>query len=452
VNDTRGNRVVPGFTAPPWARRAIIAVGIVWVAALGVSTVYRAGPYRVGDGGSGSEKLSRWERRLGFARDQSGAKVWGSLVHRTDFTVWTTVGQAVLDGRDIYKVESPRHWKLNNAPLSGICFVPFALPPLWLAMLLWYLLSVASVAVGVKCAVEMAQADGPSRETLWLYSLPPLLLAWPMMSGLARGQTTAFFFGFLMAGVYLAWKGRDLWAGACLMGSILLKVFPAALLLYFAWRRRWRLVAATLVAVVVGTFVLPSLVYGWKRNWQYQREWLVVLRQPEMDPENVHDPRFGELNSPMLIRNQSLSAVAARLTGNVAARWLGTAMAFVLLAVMAGVAWRVRRDDALLLLAAMLTWMLLGSPVSWSHYFIALMLPLTLLTRVALEDGDDANRRVARTALVLFAVLGTMGASRKLQVYGPLCWGTVALWGGVLWCAWSRRGRSTSAAAPHRST
>jgi hypothetical protein len=94
----------------------------------------------------------------------------------------------------------------------------------------------------------------------------------------------------------------------------------------------------------------------------------------------------------------------------------------------------------LLLLAAMLAWMLLGSPVSWSHYFIALMLPLALLTRVAMEDADRAKRRLARTALVVFAVLGTMGASRTLQVYGPLCGGTLALWGGLLLCV---RGNQT---------
>jgi len=201
-----------------------------------------------------------------------------------------------------------------------------------------------------------------------------------------------------------------------------------------------------LVAVAAGTFVLPSLVYGWGRNWQYQREWFVVLQQPEKDPENVNDPRFGELNSPMLVRNQSLSAVAARLAGNAQARWVGTAIAIALLAVMGGVAYHARGDDTLLLLAAMLTWMLLGSPVSWSHYFIALMLPLALLTRVATEDGDRAKRRVAWTVLAGFAVLGTMGASRTLQVYGPLCWGTLAVWGGLLLCARANRMESQTSA------
>jgi hypothetical protein len=434
VSEAEPSKAAPDPRAPAWARRAAIAAAIVWVIVLGISTEYRAGPYPLGAGGSGPQKLSPLEKHLGFGLDQSGTKTWGSLTHRTDFTVWTTVGQAVLDGRDIYKVESPRHWKYNNSPLFGISFVPFALLPLWVAMGLWYLLSVAAVAIGVKCSVEMAQAGGPTRERLWLYAVPPLLLAWPLMSGLARGQTTPFFFGFLMAGVYFAWKGRDGWGGVCLMGAVLLKVFPAVLLLYYAWRRRWRLVAATLVAVAAGTLVVPSLVYGWGKNWQYQREWFVVLQQPEKDPENANDPRYGELNSPMLVRNQSLSAVAARLTGNAKARWVGTAIACAMLAVMGTVAYRARRDDELLLLAGMLGWMLLASPVSWAHYFIALMLPLALLARVATEDGDCTMRRLARTVLVAFALLGAMGASRALQVYGPLCWGTVVMWGGLLWC------------------
>ena len=428
-----------GVLAPLWLKRGAIFALVVWAIVLGVSTVYRAGPYQVASN-DGPETLSRWEKNLGFGIDKSGAKIWGSKVHRTDFTVWTTVGQAVLDGNDIYKVESPRHWKLNNAPVSGIFFVPFAVLPLWLAMALWYLLSVAVVAMGLKLSVEMAQAGGRARERLWLYALPLLLLAWPLMSGLARGQTTAFFFGFLMLGIYLAWKGRDAWSGVCMMVPILLKVFPTALLLYYAWQRRWRFVAATLVAVAAGTFILPSLVYGWERNWQYQREWLVVLQQPEKDPENVNDPRFGELNSPMLVRNQSLSAVAARLTGNAKARWVGTAVACVMFAVMGAAACRARRDDALLLLAATLAWMLLASPVSWAHYFIALMLPIALLTRVATVDADRARRLLAQGALVAFALLGILGASRALQYYGPLCWGTVVLWVALLLlCVQDRR-------------
>ena len=425
MSETERSKAAPDPRVPAWVKRTVMAVAVVWAVVLGVSTVYRAGPYKFGD------------------------RTWGSAKHRTDFTVWTTVGHAVLDGRDIYKVESPRGWVYNNSPLWGIFFVPFAVLPLWLAMLLWYLLSLAAVALGVKLSAEMAQAAGLAREKLWLVALPPLLLAWPLMSGLARGQTTALYYGCLMAGVYLAWKKRDGWGSVCLMGAILLKVFPAALVLYYVWQRRWRLVVATLLAVAAGTFVLPSLVYGWDRNLQYQREWFVILQQPEKDPENVNDPRFDELNSPMLVRNQSLSAVAARLANNPKARWAGTGIALWMLGFMMGaVAWRARGDNTLHFLAAMLAWMLLASPMSWAHYFIALTLPLALLVRTATEDEDRGKRRLARTVLIAFGVLGALGASRTLQYYGPLCWATTVLWTGILLCAWgSTRGNVTVAAS-----
>jgi len=87
-------------------------------------------------------------------------------------------------------------------------------------------------------------------------------------------------------------------------------------------------------------------------------------------------------------------------------------------------------------LSATVAWMLLIPPVSWAHYFMLLLLPLTTLVAVAMGRADEPVRAVVRLTLVVFAALAlALAGSRAAQAYGPLCWGTLALWGASIACA-----------------
>jgi hypothetical protein len=214
----------------------------------------------------------------------------------------------------------------------------------------------------------------------------------------------------LLGGIYLA-------------AAVLLKVFPVLLLAYFVWQRRWVFVASTLVAMAVGAFLLPAMVWGWQRNLTYLREWTSKVGAPsvESEAERAENPLYSQLHSSYLPRNQSLKAVLARLTHQPNAPY-GAGVGAVMLVVTAVIAWRQRADlNPLLLLSAAVVWTLLISPVSWSHYFMLLLLPLTVLLAT--------QTLPARIALIVFGVAGFVAAGNKtLQGYGLLCWGTFGLW------------------------
>ena len=79
--------------------------------------------------------------------------------------------------------------------------------------------------------------------------------------------------------------------------------------------------------------------------------------------------------------------------------------------------------------------MVVVPPVSWSHYFMLLLLPITALVAEAVAATDRTRRRAARAALVLFAILALgLAGSRTAQRYGPLCWGTLGLWVAMAVC------------------
>jgi hypothetical protein len=423
-----------------------IVIALALLIGLGVSTVYRAGPYQVGTGGSGVKTLSRWERRLGFSLDEFGGKKWGSKIHRCDFTVDTAAGQAVLDGSDIYQAHNIRGWYYIYPPLFAILMVPFALVPTFWAALAWYGLSVVLVIWTVKmCAFLVREALHFEEDPIALYALPPLLVLFPLMSALARGQTTPVVLWLVTAGLVCAWKGQDMRGAICFAGGILLKVFPIVLLAYFVWRKRWRLVMATLAATAVGAFIIPAAAYGWHRNIDYLKEWVDVIGKPalEAESERADNPLYGQLLNSQLPRNQSLSAVLTRLTGNPRARWIGMAVGAIMAGVILLVGRRAESSNEIHILSAAVVWTLLIPPVSWAHYFMLLLLPLTVLVAVAITARDETIRQVAVVALALFAILALgLAGSRAAQGYGPLCWGTLGIWGALLFASPSCPGRS----------
>ena len=398
---------------PVWFRPLLLGVALILIVVLGISTVYRAGPYTIG------------ERR------------WGSRVHRCDFTVDTAAGRAVLEGNNIYQAHNVRGWYYIYPPLFAILMVPFALVPTFWASLAWYALSVFLVAWTIKmCEALVSDALKFSDNRLLLYVLPPLLVLVPLMSALARGQTSPVLLWLVTAGLFYGWRRCDWRGGICLAGGILLKVFPVILLAYFIWRKRWRFVLVTLTAIAIGAFIIPAAVFGWQRNVDYLGNWVDVIGKPslEAESERTDNPLYRQLLSSQLPRNQSLSAVLTRLSGNPQARWVGISVGVVMAAIILVAGRRVGTVAEIHVLSATVAWMLLIPPVSWTHYFILLLLPLTALVAVAM--GNEPIRDVARVVLVGFAALAlALAGSRAVQAYGPLCWGTLALWGASIACA-----------------
>jgi alpha-1,2-mannosyltransferase len=406
----------PAPSSPPsWLRPFLVGVVLIFILGLGINTVFRAGPYTI------------------------GGKRWGSPAHRTDLTVYTEAGRAVLHGTDIYQAHNVRGWYYIYPPLFAIFFVPFALLSTFWAAIAWYTLSVLLIAWALKMSVELVSDalhfDG---DPLWLYALPPVLVLLPLVSGLARGQASPVLLWFITAGLFYGWKRQDWRGGICFAGGILLKVFPVILLAYFVWRKRWRFVLATMTATVIGAFIIPAAVYGWQRNIDYLREWMDVIGKPalETESERTDNPLYAQLLSSQLPRNQSLPAVMTRITGRPQGRWVGIGIGVVMAAVMLVVGWRAGARREIYIISAAVVWMLLVPPVSWSHYFPLLFLPLAALIAVAMTREAGSGRQAARAALVVFAILSlTLAGSRKAQVYGPLCWGTLALWAALMVCA-----------------
>ena len=349
---------------------------------------------------------------------------------RTDFTVYIAAAHSVLrGGEDLYQLTNERGWNYNYPPLFAVVMVPFAMMSLFWAALTWYVVSLLLAASAVRMCVAMVRDHSIQTSELVLYALPPCLIGWPLMSALTRGQASVLLLWLVVAAVFYNWKGREILGGACLAGAVVVKVFPLTLLAYFVWRRRWRFAAATLAGIAFGVFVLPAAVLGWKGNLAQLHQWVTVVAKPALHVEAAdrQSQRYTELLDPHKSRNQSLPAVVGRLSGARRIREIAAGISLVMAGVVVAVGRRSEKGSEVLIVSAALAWMLLVPPVSETHYFVLLLLPLTSLVLVASQETEPTTRWLARIPMILFAVLNVVG--KPLEYYGPMFWGTLVLWG-----------------------
>jgi alpha-1,2-mannosyltransferase len=360
-----------------------------------------------------------------------------SPVQRTDFTVYQLAGKAVIDGTDIYQVRNVRGWAYVYPPPFAILMAPFALLSVFWGALVWYLISVALIVWALVMCVRTVRSVFPVEDRVLILSIVPiiLLLVW-LMSGLARGQASVLLMWLVLAAFCWHWEGHDLRGGACLAGAILLKAFPLVLLAYFVWRWKWKFLLATLATLVVVGLILPGAVFGFKRSIAYWESWEQIIARPALATENqrAQSGLNEQLLDPQKPRNQSLSAVLSRLTNdNSLARGATVVVGLAMLAAMWAVGRKAGKESELLIGSAVVTWILLLPPISETHYFVLLLLPLMALVAVAMKEPEDTTRRITGWTLIVFgAVVLASACVRQLEVVGAPCWATLMVWSALV--------------------
>lgn len=396
-----------------WGRLAFLGLVVFFLIALGYSTVYRG--------------------------------AWSDM-QRTDFTVYRNAGQAVIDGGNLYEVHNARGWNYVYPPPFAVLMVPFAKISVAWGCAIWYLISMAGLVSAMMMAVRLArQATPADKGDAWsLYEAPIFLVSPWLMSGLTRCQASEFMVWLMIASAYFWRRGRHMLGGASLAAAALMKAFPLAFLAYFAWRRQWRFIGGFVLCLALGGLLLPASAFGWQKSLDYWQKWGRLVGGPALASNDARkeNPLYEQLLNAQKPRNQSLEALLLSLKAPPdKAKWLLAIIAAAMLAAMAFAARGADGNTELLVVSAFLTWNLLIPPISESHYFGLMLLPLAALTAIARGEADLLSRRLSFGVLVLFFIVTLWSSLDKdMQLYRLLCWATSAIWASLLVVVW-RRGR-----------
>lgn len=361
-------------------------------------------------------------------------------IERTDFTVYRAAGLAILDNTNIYNAHNIRGWFYVYPPPFAILTVPFAKLSLALGSGLWYLLSVLSLASALFMAVKLARESVPAGnndDDGWtLYELPLLLVSPWLVSGLMRCQASNFMIWLMLAAIYFGLRGRPVLGGVSLAAATLIKAFPIALLAYFVWQRQWRFVGAFFLFLALGGLVLPAMVYGWQNNLDYWQQWGQIVAGPALSADNsrLGNILYDQLLNSQKPRNQSIEALLLSLKTQ--QEQTKPLLALIALGMLGVMAWMAKKADAktqIIVVSAFATWNLLIPPISETHYFGLLLLPLAVLTAFVQSNTDRFSRWLALSVLALYFIF-TLWANldKAMEYYRLLCWATLGIWLSLL--------------------
>jgi len=266
-----------------------------------------------------------------------------------------------------------------------------------ISFLVLALAALGLVVWGVRCALVKSGID---RRTAILFPLTLSLISFPIQKLVVQGNIEIFLWIFAAAGAWAFLRDRDDIAAIFWGLAAASKLYPAALLLLFLPRRRFRAFTVGFIVFVVASvlsmvYLGPDLGVVWKGSLQnvfgYQQ-----LRAAELSTRELNANHSWFLLVKFVAAVFGMSALAL-----VKLYYVGGGLLF--LAVFFG---RLRKMPVANQLLAVSIFMLTLPTISYFHTLVNLYAPLLMLFFVAVR-ADKAGVRIdgLSTAILLFIPL-----------------------------------------------
>lgn len=169
-----------------------------------------------------------------------------------DATVYLAAGQRLNTGHHLYSLSpgdspvglKPPYWTvpLLSPPLIGVIFRPLAALPGSSGAYVWWALTISAMASSLLLL---------ARQRPGLTGLALLLLVIPVTYEIGVGNVNALLLLGALGTWWLATRGREQAAGAVVAAMVAVKLTPGVFVLWLLVQRRWRALAACVVAGLV---------------------------------------------------------------------------------------------------------------------------------------------------------------------------------------------------------
>jgi hypothetical protein len=223
--------------------------------------------------------------------------------HPMDYRVYFYGARGVFDGtRPVYGVNSGLGWPMHYRypPLFLLLFAPFAMLPLASGAAVWVLLKIVVLVGLVRMAYShgLVAAGGPLTGSPRSFVIPVVFIVPYLIEEFRYGNVQFFVFALAASALLLVDK-RPITSAAGFALGISIKIWPLFFLPYLAVRRKWNVLACTLVLTAILAMV-PGLYFGFGSNFRLLGQWVSQETHTQLSESEIWFP------------NQSLRGVLMR--------------------------------------------------------------------------------------------------------------------------------------------
>ena len=193
--------------------------------------------------------------RMGHGRENN------FLIFR--YVYWHVIGRLPL-----YEQYPQEYFDMNHyGPTFSLVIAPFAIPPVWLGMLLW----LVALTLGLYVAIRH------SLFTRWQQVFIFWFCAHELLNAVQMQQFNIAIATIIVASYYLIRRERDFWAACLIMIGTFVKLYGiVGLAFFFFSRHKGRLVASCAFWALV-LFVMPMLISSPEYILTQYQEWFACL-------------------------------------------------------------------------------------------------------------------------------------------------------------------------------
>jgi hypothetical protein len=229
-------------------------------------------------------------------------KAWGG----GEFNTYLGAAEQLRLGNSCYNVWL--HYGHQNgssqygySPLFATLLIPFTYLPVWLPPLLLLVADVLMLASVF--SIFFSLLDVEERKKPVLFALTMIFSLRLTLHNFEMVQLNILLLWMSVYGLYLIFiKGQNAAGASIIALGINFKLLPLLLIPYLMYRAKFNAVGIILL-VLVGTFLLPSLVFGFEKNLSLHLEWWQVI--------NPLNAKYNALQNEESYRLHGLAALFA---------------------------------------------------------------------------------------------------------------------------------------------
>jgi len=229
----------------------------------------------------------------------------------SDFRVCYRGGQRILKGETLYRV-SDGHLQYKYSPASAVFFSILTFLPYEIAKLIWYFSQLIFLFLALSLSYDLLPLKQKKRGTVMLFSF--LILAKFLGREVELGQVNIFILFLLLLMVKASLERKEIKGGLFWGFSLFFKPYALVFFPYFILKKKLKLIASGLGMLIL-SFLLPAIFYGFKHNLQVLKEW----------------PRTLFLSTPSLIDHYDNASLQAFFLKNFPSGQRGLAWIFIIL-------------------------------------------------------------------------------------------------------------------------